>query len=70
MIPFIKRIFTATKGYTILDFGILKICILCFGLLIGAYFAPFFLSHTFFLWVVFLITFVWILYRTFIKPLR
>lgn len=67
MINFIKRSLKAAQQYTILDFACLKILLLSFGLLLGAYFPQFFLDHTFFLWVVFILTLLWIIYRTFIK---
>lgn len=64
MITFLKRLLNVAREYTILDFACLKITLLACGLLIGAYFSEFFLNHTFFLWVVFLVTFIWIMYRT------
>jgi len=67
MLKFIKRALKAAKKYTVVDYACLKISILSFGILVGAYLAKFFLNHTLFLWVVFILTLLWIMYRTFIE---
>jgi hypothetical protein len=64
---FIQRALKAAKKYTVIDYACLKISILSFGILLGAYLAKFFLNHTLFLWVVFILTLLWIMYRTFIE---
>jgi hypothetical protein len=64
---FIQRALKAAKKYTVIDYACLKISILSFGILLGAYLAKFFLNHTLFLWVVFILTMLWIMYRTFIE---
>lgn len=64
---FIQRALKGTKKYTVIDYAFLKIAILSFGLLLGAYFAKLFLNHTLFLWVVYIFSFLWILYRTFVE---
>lgn len=70
MSVFIHRALKAARKYTVMDYACLKITLLAFGILLGAYFAKFFLSHTFFLWVVFILSFLLILYRTFIKHMN
>jgi len=67
---FIQRIMKAAKKYTTIDFACLKIAVLSFGILLGGYFSAFFLDHTFFLWIVFLISFLWIMYRTFVRHMK
>ena len=67
MLKFIKRALKAAKKYTVVDYACLKISILSFGILLGAYLAKFFLNHTLFLWVAFILTLLWIMYRTFIE---
>lgn len=66
----IQRVLKATRKYTVMDYACLKIAILAIGILIGSYFAKFFLNHTFFLWTVYILSFLWILYRTFIKHMK
>lgn len=67
MIEFIQRALKAAKKYTVIDYACLKISLLFFGILLGAYLAKFFLHHTLFLWVVFILTLLWIMYRTFVE---
>ena len=70
MFEFINRIIKAANRYTFWDYFFLKTTVLVFGILIGTYFASFFIDHTLFLWLVFLVTYVYIMYRTFIKHMK
>jgi hypothetical protein len=63
----IAKVLTAVKKYTVWDLGWLKIAVLSFGLLLGAYFPLFFLSIAGLLWLIFLLSGAWILYQTFVK---
>ena len=67
MKTFIKRTLDATGKYTTWDFACLKIALISFGILLGTYFAKFFINYISFLWVVFIVSYLWIMYRTFIK---
>ena len=70
MFEFIDRIIKAANRYTFWDYFFLKTAVLVFGILIGTYFASFFIDHTLFLWLVFFVTYVYIMYRTFIKHMK
>lgn len=70
MPTFILRAMQAVKKYSVIDFAGLKIALVVAGILLGAYGAQFFLKHTLFLWVVFLASYLWIMYRTFIKHMN
>ena len=70
MFEFIDKIIKAANRYTFWDYFFLKTTVLVFGILIGTYFASFFIGHTLFLWLVFLVTYVYIMYRTFIKHMK
>jgi hypothetical protein len=37
------------------------------GILVGAYFSDFFLKHILFPWIVFILSYLWIMYRTFLS---
>lgn len=63
----INRLLDSAKKYTVLDYGFLKIALISFGILIGTYFSIFFSNYTSLLWMIFLISYIWILYKTFIK---
>lgn len=70
MNTFIQRAMKAASKYTVLDFACLKIVLITFGILAGAYFSPFFLNHTGLLWIIFVLTYLWIMYKTFIVHWR
>lgn len=70
MNTFIQRALKATRNYTVMDFACLKITLVFLGILLGAYFSVFFLNHTVFLWVVFIVSYFYIMYRTFIKHMH
>lgn len=63
----IRKALAASKQYTLFDFAGLKITLILLGILIGAYFAPFFLKNTLSLWIIFIIAYAYIMYRTFVK---
>lgn len=66
----IERIIKAANRYTFWDYFFLKTAVLFFGILIGTYFSSFFIDHTLFMWVVFLVAYVYIMYRTFFVHMR
>jgi small multidrug resistance family-3 protein len=63
----IERSIRAARKYTLVDYSCLKLTLLSLGILLGAYFSKFFLNNASLLWVIFIITYIWIMYRTFIK---
>ncbi|MEL7647880.1 MAG: hypothetical protein AAGU76_07290 [Sedimentibacter sp.] len=63
----IKRVMNSTREYTVVDFGILKVSLMCFGILLGAYFSDFFLTKIVIVWILYILTFALIIYKTFIK---
>lgn len=70
MSALIQRTLKAARNFTLMDYACLKITLIFLGILLGTYFAEFFLNHTVFLWVVFIISYLWIMYRTFIKHIN
>lgn len=70
MKKFIQRALKAASKYTVMDFAFFKITLIFLGILLGAYFSEFFLSHTVFVWVVFIVSYIWIMYRTFVKHMH
>ena len=61
----IKFSMKRAKHYTVADYGVLKICLITLGILIGAYFSDFFKKHINKLWTVFAASYGAIMYRTF-----
>ncbi|OPX88620.1 MAG: hypothetical protein A4E53_01875 [Pelotomaculum sp. PtaB.Bin104] len=70
MKTFTQRALKATSKYSVMDFACLKITLVFLGILLGTYFSNYFLNYTDFLWVVFIVSYFWIMYRTFIKHMR
>lgn len=66
----IERLLEAGHKYTVMDFGCLKITLFFCGILVGTYFSNYFLNHTLFLWIVFILSYLWIMYRTFFKHMQ
>jgi hypothetical protein len=70
MSALIQRTLKAAKSFTLTDYACLKITLIFLGILLGTYFSEYFLNHTVFLWAVFIISYLWIMYRTFIKHMN
>ena len=66
MRDFINSVMQATKKYTVLDFALLKICLVTIGILLGVYFIVFLAKYILFVWVAAIVSYVWIMYKTFI----
>lgn len=66
----VNKLLSTTKKYTVLDYSFLKITLISLGILIGTYLSNFFLNYTSLLWIIFLISYIFIIYRTFIKRRR
>ncbi len=70
MNSFIHRVMQATGRYTILDYAGLKIALLIMGIILGVYYSDCFTKHTAVLWMFFVLSYGWIMYRTFITHMR
>ncbi|MDD4159489.1 MAG: hypothetical protein PHO18_00915 [Synergistaceae bacterium] len=70
MFDFIDRMIKAANKYTFWDYFFLKTSIMFLGILVGTYFSSFFIEHTLFLWIVFLVSYIYIMYRTFFKLMK
>jgi small multidrug resistance family-3 protein len=64
---FIDKALNAAKSYSVWDYGWLKVTLISFGILVGAYFAQFFIQFIAIVWAVFILTYIWIVYKTFFK---
>lgn len=61
---FLSKLLDSAKKYTLMDYGCLKITLISLGILLGTYFSKFFLSHTRLLWIIFIVSYICIIYRT------
>ena len=64
---FIDKALNAAKSYSVWDYGWLKLTLISFGILVGTYFAQFFIQYIIIVWAVFILTYLWVLYKTFFK---
>ena len=64
---FIDKALNAARSYNLWDFGCLKITLIAFGILIGAYFASFFIQYIGIVWAIFILSYIWVMYKTFFK---
>ena len=64
---FINKALNAAKSYNLWDYGWLKIALVSFGILFGTYFSRFFIQYINIVWAIFLITYIWVVYKTFFK---
>lgn len=62
---FLNRLLESAKKYTIFDYGCLKITLISLGILLGTYLPKFFLSYTSLIWIIFIVSYICIIYRTF-----
>ena len=63
----IQKLMAAAKKYTVKDYVFLKLVLISFGILLGSHFAQLFLNISLLIWVVFIVSFIWIAYVTVIK---
>ena len=57
----IKNLVEAARRFTGADFAVFKICLLSIGILLGSYFSYFFLQYTLIVWVVAVISGVYLI---------
>lgn len=70
MTSFIDRLLTAARKYTVSDFAFLKLTLFTFGVLLATYFHDFFRNWVALVWVVFAVSYLWVMYKTFFRYLR
>ena len=63
----IEKLMDKVKRFSILDFAIFKITLLSAGVLLGTYFSSFFLSIIGLVWIVFAVSYGYMLYISFIR---
>jgi len=63
----INKVLNSARNYSVWDFGLLKICMMSIGILLGVYFSNFFLTNILFVWIVCIVTLIYIMYKTFKK---
>lgn len=67
MKKFLTKILKRAQRYTLWDFACLKLCLLALGIALGAYFSAFFMQWLFVVCTIFVLSWLWIMWRTFGK---
>lgn len=62
----LNKILQRTKKYNLWDFSALKITLVTVGILFGAYFSKFFLDNIVIVWIIFGVTYLFIMFKTFV----
>ena len=60
-----EKINQITNHFSVLDIGVLKFCLLALGILLGVYFSSFFENLIIILWVIFVLTWLYIVVKVF-----
>lgn len=63
----VNKTLNAAKKYNAWDYAWFKLTLCSLGVLLGAYFSQFFLKYISIVWAIFIIAYVWIMYKTLIK---
>ena len=66
----IQRTLKAARNFTLFDYAGFKTALICLGVLLGVYFSEFFLKYITWVWIIFILSYLWIMYRTFVKHMR
>lgn len=63
----VDKAMQAVKSFNVWDYGYFKLCLLSLGIILGAYFSPFFLNNIIAVWIIFIVTDIWLIYKVFVK---
>lgn len=66
----IEKLLNAARKYNVWDYGWLKICLFSLGIIFGVYFNAFFSNYMPIIWAIFIVSYVWIFYKTFAKYMK
>ncbi len=61
------NIFNQISNFRFFEWGVIKICLIVLGILVGTYFYKFFLENIKIVWTIFLIFFAFSIYFVFVK---
>ena len=64
----VEKLMDKARRFSAVDYAMFKVTLLSVGVLFGAYFSSFFLSVIGFVWVVFVVSYVYMFYISFIRP--
>lgn len=70
MKSFMNKSLDAARKYNVLDWAVIKICLVGIGILLGVYFIQFFSSIFPIVWMIVIITWLWVMIKTFVTYWR
>ena len=65
MKAFFKKINRVMRHFTVLDIGVLKLCLLSIGIILGVYLFDFFDDVRVLLWIIFVLSWLYIVVKVF-----
>lgn len=63
MSTLLNRMIQAARRFTVVDFTIFKLCLLAFGILLGAYLSAFFLTNIGLVWILAFVFWIYMILR-------
>ncbi|KAF1084000.1 hypothetical protein SPSYN_02912 [Sporotomaculum syntrophicum] len=60
----IDRLLNAARKYNVFDFACFKIALFSCGILVGGYFPQLFIKFSPIIWLIFVTTYAWVIYKT------
>lgn len=65
MLHMIEKVMEAGRKYTAVDYGFFKFLMISFGILLGIYFAQPILNIIWLVWVILIVSAIWVFYKTY-----
>ncbi len=62
---FVENVLEAARNYNVVDYTLFKFCLLAIGVLLGVYFVAFWEQYLALVWLVAILTYIFIIYKTF-----
>lgn len=66
MFKLVEIILNAAKKYNIIDYGFFKFLMISFGILLGVYYTEIMLNFISLIWIVFIVSAFWMIYKIYI----
>ncbi len=65
MFNLVKKVMDAARKFTVVDYGFFKFLMITFGILLGAYFAQPLFSFIWLVWIIFVVSAIWMINKIF-----
>ena len=68
MTGFVYKLMDKARNFSMFDFAIFKTTLLSAGILIGTYLASYIMSIIWLLWIIFVVSYLYMIYISFFRP--